>query len=93
MQAYHYLLLYLAAVNLFGGALFAWDKRLATEGKRRIPEARLHLYEFLGASFLVVPLMYLIRHKNRKLSYYWLSWLALGVWLAGLYLAYPYLGL
>ena len=53
-------------INLAAAGIFARDKRLARQGRERIPERTLHLLEALGGCFAILPLMYLIHHKNRK---------------------------
>ena len=45
------------------------DKRAAIKGRRRTPEARLHLLELLGGWPGAVLAMLLFRHKTRKASY------------------------
>ncbi len=78
-------LYYILVVNIFGAIFFISDKTLAKNGKRRVSEKRLHSFEFAGAALSIIPLMYLIRHKNRKKSYFLYTWLALIVWIAILY--------
>lgn len=80
------LLYYIVAVNLAAAILFVSDKRKASRSKRRVPESRLHLFEFLGGAFLILPLIYLIRHKNRKASYFLYTWAALILWVFLVYL-------
>lgn len=75
---------YLAAVGLVGVIFLAVDKYKATHEKWRIKERTLHLLEFLGGVFMMLPAMYVIRHKNRKVSFYWKTYAALVLWVAGL---------
>lgn len=73
------LLVLLAIGVLASGAvsvLLMWDKRQARLGRWRVPEARLHVLEFLGgwpASWLVRRW---VRHKTRKVKYRVWFWLA-----------------
>jgi uncharacterized membrane protein YsdA (DUF1294 family) len=55
------------------------DKQQAIRGLQRIPEARLHLYEFLGGWPGGLLAQRLIRHKNRKLSYQRQFWLIVAI--------------
>mgnify|MGYP003329686241 CR=1 FL=1 len=63
------------------------DKRAAINGRRRIPEARLHLLELLGGWPGALLAMTVIRHKTRKVSY--LAGLAviIGIWSVGMWIA------
>jgi uncharacterized membrane protein YsdA (DUF1294 family) len=75
------LLLYLVLVNIIGAWMFARDKFLAVKGKARISEKSLHLIEFAGSAVSVLFLMYIIRHKNAKPSYYLITYFALLIWI------------
>lgn len=83
-----YFAIYLGLVSLVSGILFAVDKRKARLEKRRIPEMTLHLFELLGGVFINLILMYTIRHKNRKFSYYWITYLILLLWGFAFYLLF-----
>lgn len=72
---------YFACINLYGCCLFGYDKYAATHARRRVKESRLHLTEALGSVFAIVPMMYLIRHKNKKPRYYVPTYLILAGWL------------
>jgi uncharacterized membrane protein YsdA (DUF1294 family) len=62
------LLLYVAAsVSAF--MVFAWDKRAAIRGRRRVPEARLHLISLLGGWPGAWLAQMLLRHKTQKRSF------------------------
>lgn len=80
----NYLILYLLAVGVIGVIMLCTDKYKATHEKWRIKERTLHIMEFLGGIFLMLPMMYIIRHKNRKIAYNWISWTAIILWTAGL---------
>ena len=80
----NYLIIYLLAVGVIGVIMLCTDKYKATHEKWRIKERTLHIMEFLGGIFLMLPMMYVIRHKNRKVAYNWISWAAIILWTAGL---------
>jgi uncharacterized membrane protein YsdA (DUF1294 family) len=67
--------IYLVIINLLSAVLFSYDKWAAIKKYRRIPERNLHLIELLGGEFSVILLIYTLKHKNRKLGYYGLTWL------------------
>jgi len=73
-------LIYLACINVFSGLIFSIDKQAAIKGRRRIPERTLHLLEVLGGAFANLLLMYTLRHKNRKFSYWFWTWLVMIRW-------------
>ena len=74
---------YLIVVSLITSIVFIYDKNAAINSKRRIPERTLHLLELFGGVFAVVVLMYLIRHKNRKSSYYFVTYIIVVLWIIG----------
>lgn len=76
---------YFAAINIVSAFVFVADKRKAQKNKRRVSEKRLHIFEAFGGVFAIVPLMYFIRHKNRKRSYFITTYLILLVWVLILY--------
>lgn len=78
--------IYMLFINFVSGILFAYDKQLAKKNRRRIPEITLHIIELLGGVFVNIMLMYSIRHKNRKFSYYGFTWLVMFLWSAFLIL-------
>ncbi len=59
------LLIYLAAVNLFGLIIMGVDKSRAKRRKWRIPEATLFLVAIIGGSVGSILGMYLFRHKTK----------------------------
>lgn len=63
----------LMSVVAFG--FYAVDKSRAGIGKRRIPEATLHLLELLFGWPGALAGQQLLRHKTRKLSYQVVFWL------------------
>lgn len=76
---------YLLVISIVAAITFAIDKRRARKQLRRVPENVLHAMELLGGVFIIIPMMYLIRHKNRKKSYFLITYLILAVWLVALY--------
>ncbi|NDP22821.1 MAG: DUF1294 domain-containing protein [Paludibacter sp.] len=72
---------YLLTINLVSGILFAYDKQAAKKNKPRIPEITLHVFELLGGVFANIFLMYSLRHKNRKFSYWLWTWLIMSSWI------------
>ena len=72
---------YLIVINILAIILFCSDKRRATKGKRRIPESILHLFELVGGIFAIIFLMFIIRHKNQKMSYKLVSFVILALWI------------
>ena len=75
---------YLVVINLAIAFLFIYDKVAAIKSLRRVPERILHIFEFLGGVIIVVILMHLIKHKTRKMSYYWVTYVLLIVWAMGI---------
>ncbi|WP_243345372.1 DUF1294 domain-containing protein [Parabacteroides sp. FAFU027] len=72
---------YLIFINIASGIIFSHDKRAAIKGYRRVPEQTLHLLELSGGVFLIWALMYSLRHKNRKFSYYAITYLIFAGWI------------
>ena len=60
----------LAVMGLATFVAFWLDKRRAVRGDRRIPERTLHALELLGGWAGAIVAMMLVRHKNRKASYW-----------------------
>jgi len=78
----HYILiLWFVFINIISSILFIYDKNAAKSGNRRIPQKTLHLFEVLGGALVNILLMYALRHKNRKFSYFIWTWLFLFAWL------------
>jgi uncharacterized membrane protein YsdA (DUF1294 family) len=88
MIPYQILLPYLLIIGVIGIIFLRIDKYKATHEKWRIKERTLHILEFLGGVFLMLPAMYIIRHKNKKAAFYVITYVALAVWLVALYYIY-----
>lgn len=86
-----YFLYYFCFISVVSALVFAFDKYRAKQAKWRVPEATLHMLEAAGGVVAVLVLMYTIRHKNAKFSYYGVTYLILVVWLAALFLVWKYL--
>ena len=63
------ILWWLAAVNLIGAAVTAWDKSCAKRGAWRVSEKTLFLFCLLGGCPGVYLTMKWIRHKTRHLRF------------------------
>ncbi len=79
-----FFLFYLLAIGVLGVIFLCTDKYKATHDRWRIKERTLHLLEFFGGIFLMLPTMYIIRHKCSKVAFYWKSWAILALWIAGI---------
>ncbi|HAS45574.1 MAG TPA: DUF1294 domain-containing protein [Microscillaceae bacterium] len=79
------LIYYLIFINILAAFVFRQDKGLAKRKQKRVSEKRLHTFELAGGVFSIVILMFTIRHKNRKFSYFVWTFLILAGWLALLY--------
>lgn len=72
---------YFGLINLISGVIFISDKIAAIKNQHRIPERTLHFFEILGGVLANIVLMYILRHKNRKFSYYFWTWTILIGWI------------
>jgi uncharacterized membrane protein YsdA (DUF1294 family) len=66
---------YFICINIVSGIAFAYDKSAAARKRQRVPELTLHFMELLGGAFVNLLLMYTLRHKNRKFSYWVVTWI------------------
>lgn len=82
---------YFCFISLVAGVVFAFDKYRAKHEKWRVPESTLHMLEAAGGVVAVLVLMYTIRHKNAKFSYYAITYLILVAWVVALALIWKYL--
>lgn len=63
------LLTWLAVASTVTFLAYAWDKRQARSGGRRVPEAALHALAFAGGTMGALAAMRLLRHKSAKASF------------------------
>ena len=70
--------------------LFAWDKRKAQRGQRRMAETTLHLATLPGAAPGAWAAMWLLRHKNRKAAFWGVTLALTLLQGAVLYFTWPY---
>ncbi|MFZ4739827.1 MAG: DUF1294 domain-containing protein [Bacteroidales bacterium] len=82
---------YLITINILSAFIFFIDKKSAIIKRRRISEITLHFLELLGGIFGILIMMYLIHHKNKKASYFIVSYLILIIWLIITYINYDIL--
>ena len=62
-------------MSVVTAAVYLLDKRLAIRGARRIPERTLHGLELLGGWPGALVAQQVFRHKNRKPSFFLVTWL------------------
>ncbi len=67
----YFLLFYLAAVNVIGAAVAAYDKAAARRGAWRIPERQLFFWCLVGGCPGVYLAMRLLHHKTRHKKFMW----------------------
>ena len=63
------MVIYLLIVNALGFAIMLWDKYLAKNNLRRIPERSLFGIAVFGGSLGCIIGMYTARHKTRHKSF------------------------
>ena len=85
---FYALISYFFIVNILSLIVFYVDKRRASRGSRRVPEKTLHFFELIGGVFFILPSMYFIRHKNRKFSYFIITYFIFFLWLSLFYLCF-----
>ncbi|MBP1469031.1 cold shock and DUF1294 domain-containing protein [Candidatus Chloroploca sp. M-50] len=68
----------------FTALVYRFDKRQATQGQRRVPEATLHLLDALGGWPGALIAQWALHHKTRKAAYQLTFWLLVGLHLLGL---------
>lgn len=68
---FKFALFYLILINLVTFFLYAWDKRLAQNHRRRIRERNLLLLSLLGGAMGGLTSMHIFHHKTRHLKFKW----------------------
>ena len=74
MSPVELVLAWLGLVNLIAFGMYGLDKRAASRGARRVPEARLLWPALFGGAPGSWLAMRVFRHKTRKLSFRWRFW-------------------
>jgi uncharacterized membrane protein YsdA (DUF1294 family) len=77
-------------INLIAFVSIGYDKYLATNHKKRIPERTLLSFVFLGGTIGSGIAMILFRHKTAKKSYLWKFWLLVTLQILMLYLCFNF---
>jgi uncharacterized membrane protein YsdA (DUF1294 family) len=77
-------LLWLLAINVVTAAVYAWDKKAAQRGARRIPERRLFLLNALGGFAGAWIVFFGMRHKTRHTSFWVVQSVATVAWVVAL---------
>jgi uncharacterized membrane protein YsdA (DUF1294 family) len=62
--------------------VYAWDKRCARLGRRRVRERTLHAFELLGGWPGAILARQALRHKTRDTRFLLVSWLIIAAHLA-----------
>lgn len=84
MTLYYLLLGGYAALSLLAFGLYAVDKSAARNGRRRVPEARLHVVALLGGWPGALLAQRVVRHKTIKQPFRTIFWITVAVNIAAL---------
>lgn len=88
-----FIVYHLICINVVTFAAYGADKRAATNGAWRIPEAHLHTLEFFGGWIGAYIGQKVFHHKTKKKSFQAMFWLMLVLQLAAVYIILKYLNL
>lgn len=77
-------------INLIAFVSIGYDKFLAKNQKRRIPEQTLLSFVFLGGTIGSGIAMLLFRHKTAKKNYLWKFWLLATLQIGLLFLCFNF---
>jgi len=78
-------------LNSIAFTLIGYDKYLAKNYKRRIPERTLLSFTFFGGTIGSGLAMFIFRHKTAKNSYLWKFWLIVIIQIVFIYLYFDFL--
>ncbi len=87
-NSFTFLCVYFIGINGIGSFLFIFDKMSSIKHAHRVKENHLHFIELCGGIFSMFLLIFIIRHKSKKMSYYSVSILILMLWLVALFFLY-----
>ena len=79
LPAYVWVAIVAGVMSLITFGVYAWDKRRAKRGGRRVPESTLHLLELFGGSVGALIAQRTLRHKNEKFKYQLVFWLIVAI--------------
>lgn len=88
-----FIVYHLLCINFVTFVAYGCDKRAATRGSWRVPEAHLHALEFLGGWIGAFLGQKFFRHKTKKRSFQAMFWLMLPLQCAAIYFILHYLKL
>jgi uncharacterized membrane protein YsdA (DUF1294 family) len=88
-------IIWLIFINVVAGGFFLNDKKKAQHNSDmnmsqsygtlyRNSEKGLHRLEAIGGVFAIICLMYIVKHKNKKESYYMWTYIIFLIWITGL---------
>lgn len=72
---------YLIIINLISFIIYGIDKFSSKHKLYRIPEVFLFLLSIVGGGLGSLLGMYIFRHKTKKVLFYIVNYLCLGIWI------------
>ena len=82
---------YVGLLSIVTFALYGHDKRAAKKNRRRVPEKRLFMLNFLGGFLGGWLGMYFFRHKTKHKSFYFVQFVSALLWACLLFFVFVYL--
>lgn len=77
-----YILYYLIFINLITGLIFLYDKiKSNIVDADRVDESTFHTLGFFGGIFSTFTLVILLNHKSTKMTFQFITYLILSVWI------------